>query len=231
MEHFNQLSKNWDSEEKSLRTKAQYAKLKNHLQRNLPFQNSSATELSDGLSVLDFGTGTGILLEQFFNDADYAKKNSHFLGIDTSSGMLDVFNSRFKNSNNVQSLLMNLHEVTLENIQNSPKISEHLNRYHLLISSMAFHHLENPAFIFQKLSHFLIPGGVLAIIDLYQEDGSFHPDPKNMGVFHFGFSSETIKNFCQLSPQTQYLMDTQIDSIEKNSKSYPIFLSLFKKLH
>lgn len=193
MNHFNEMSKEWDNPEKITQNAMYAEKIKHHLK-------------FEPTNILEVGCGTGLLGQQFVND-----KNS-LLGVDTSEGMLDVFNKKFAGNNRVQSKLINLEEETLN------------EQYDLILTSMAFHHLVNPAQMVSKLKKNLRPGGVLAVIDLDKEDGSFHPDSKKMGVHHFGFSEE--QNI-EWGREFKEVKREIINVIQKNESEYPVFLALY----
>jgi 2-polyprenyl-3-methyl-5-hydroxy-6-metoxy-1,4-benzoquinol methylase len=198
MSHFNSQANHWDSPEKITQNKAYSELIKKHL------------PIHSGLKILEVGCGTGLLGGQFLD-----QKNL-LLGIDTSEGMLKVFSEKFSNNPRVSSKLLNLEDEELNN-----------EKFDLIISSMAFHHLKNPASMLLKLSRYLNPQGIIAIIDLDQEDGSFHPDPKNMGVHHFGFNESQTLDWCKMAKLTK--MPREIAHIiHKNNKEYPLFLELFK---
>ena len=97
-------------------------------------------------------------------------------------------------------------------------------QFDLILSSMAFHHLKDPASMINKLKKNLRPGGVLAVIDLDKEDGSFHSDPANMGVHHFGFSEESNREWGKDFKEVRREI---INTISKNGGEYPIFLALY----
>lgn len=196
MTHFNQVANSWDTPEK-ITLSQYYAK---RILENLRNKNPKR--------ILEVGCGTGLLGANFINDESY------LLGIDTSPGMLDVFTEKFKGLN-ASSKLLNLEEVELNE-----------NQFDLIISSMAFHHLKNPEDMIIKLKKLLAPGGVIAIIDLDQEDGSFHPDPANMGVFHSGFSAEVTDDWSKKAEFKSYGREI-VHTISKNQKQYPLFLAIF----
>lgn len=198
MEHFNQVANSWDTPEK-LKLSADYAE---EISRHLK---------NDVLKVLEVGCGTGLLGSQF------VKGNNKLTGVDTSKGMLEVFNEKFKNNSNVKSYLANLE---------NENIPEH--GFNLILSSMAFHHLIDPEKMLLKLKELSTSDGIIAIIDLDKEDGTFHPDPKNMGVHHFGFSKATIEQWGNSAGLT--LLEWKIvHQIHKNEKVYPIFLAVFSR--
>jgi 2-polyprenyl-3-methyl-5-hydroxy-6-metoxy-1,4-benzoquinol methylase len=62
--------------------------------------------------------------------------------------------------------------------------------FDVIVSSMALHHIRAAALVVKRLAGALRPGGWLAIADLAGGSDSFHPDPT--GVFHHGFSAETM---------------------------------------
>ncbi len=131
--------------------------------------------------------------------------------------MLEVFNQKFQGNKNVHSLLLNLEEQEQE-------LNE--NGFDLIISTMAFHHLINPAAMIVKLKKLLSSNGVLAVIDLDAEDGSFHPDPKKMGVHHFGFSKE-LTDAWSVNAQFKKSSREIVNIITKEQGEYPVFLAMF----
>lgn len=197
MSHFNQVANSWDTPEK--------VKLNEH------YANSIRKYLTkkDNLKILEVGCGTGLLGSQFVDETN------SLIGLDTSKGMLEVFNQKFADNKNVHSVLINLEE---ENLNESG--------FDLIISSMAFHHLKNPQTMILKLKKMLSANGVIAVIDLDKEDGSFHPDPKNMGVHHFGFSKETTDNWARSAEFKNCARET-VHTIIKETGEYPLFLSVF----
>ena len=60
---------------------------------------------------------------------------------------------------------------------------------------MAFHHLKDPKAVLSLFKKHLTPSGRVFVIDLDEEDGSFHPDNEGMGVHHFGFSINTMESW------------------------------------
>lgn len=195
MGHFNELSKEWDSPEKIIQNAMYAEKIKQHL----AFRPKN---------ILEVGCGTGLLGQQFVKD------DTTLLGVDTSEGMLQVFDQKFKNNENVQSKLLDLETNSIP------------DKFDLILSSMAFHHLKTPDKMINKLKENLLAGGVLAVIDLDQEDGSFHPDPKKMGVHHFGFNELQIKEWGNGFVEVRREI---INVIHKNGGEYPVFLALFYK--
>lgn len=206
MEHFSEMAKNWDTQEKIDRN-IDYAKC---IKQYLPLSASNQK-----IKILDLGCGTGLLGTQFLDHPD-----SQIVGVDTSAGMLDVFLHKFHDNNadgyRAKAFLMDMSKTELPE-----------KNFNLIVSAMAFHHIKDTYPMLLKLKERLAPEGIIAIIDLDEEDGTFHPDPKNMGVHHFGFSHE--QNMAWANELDLNLVERKIvHAIEKNEKSYPIFLAVYK---
>jgi ubiquinone/menaquinone biosynthesis C-methylase UbiE len=199
MNHFNQLANSWDTPEK-IELSAHYAK------------EISFFLHEEKLKILEVGCGTGLLGSQF------VKNENQLVGVDTSLGMLEIFNKKFDGIPYVKSYFCNLENEKLDE-----------DNFNLVLSSMAFHHLVNPLEMVRKLKDFTQEDGFICIIDLDKEDGSFHPDPAKMGVHHFGFSKEQVASWGKLTG-LHLLAYKVIHNISKNDKSYPIFLVVFKKI-
>ncbi len=130
------------------------------------------------MDALDFGCGTGLLA---FHILPHVRSVT---GVDASKGMLDVFLSkaRQQKADNVKAYHMDL------------SLGESLTgEYHLIVSSMTFHHVKDIRMLLDQCYKVLKPGGQIAIADLDEEGGRFHDS--NDGIFHFGFDREKL---CQL---------------------------------
>jgi len=198
-DHFENAAPTWDTPERQQLISGYAKNIRSHL------------TTQSNLRVLDVGCGTGLLSGNFLGNGN------EILGIDTSEDMLKIFRSKFdKRSEEIRGLLFNLENEDLKE-----------GLFDLIVSSMAFHHLKNPGLMLQKLRNMLSSNGTIAIIDLDQESGAFHPDPANMGVHHFGFSRQTIEGWAKEAgfPKMEYEL---IHTIEKDSGKFPVFLAVFK---
>ena len=160
--------------------------------------------------MLDFGCGTGAFGLELL---DYA---SELIGLDTSEGMLAAFDKKIKSLDHVSTKLLNLEK---EDINES---------FDIIISSMAFHHLINPLKMIHKMKKILNPEGMLIVIDLEEEDGTFHPNNDDMRVKHHGFSQEELYEWA--SSADLQLEIQRINTIHKNDREYIQFLAVFKKV-
>lgn len=141
----------------------------------------SEVKLNHDMDVLDFGCGTGLVTLQL---QPFVRT---ITGADSSQGMLDVLKSKIEERKltNVKTEFIDLEKsVVLK------------NKYHLVVSSMTLHHIENLGYIFHKFYNCLLSGGHLCITDLDSDGGDFHRD--KIGVVHFGFDrSEMRRLFMQ----------------------------------
>lgn len=195
MSHFNQVASEWDKPQK-------VEMMKELAKKTIEFLGNYSPK-----SILDFGCGTGLFGLEFYND------QNELTGIDTSQGMLDIFNKKVEGHPKAKSLNIDLEKTDLN------------ESFDLIISSMAFHHLENPKAMLSKMKEMLNQKGKMAIIDLDSEDGTFHPDNAGMGVKHFGFSKEQLESWAK--ENSLGFEHTIINQIEKNDRHYGQFLAVF----
>jgi len=195
MSHFNDEAANWDDE----------GKVK--MMKLLASQAMKVLKPQNDISIMDFGCGTGLFGLEF---TDHAKS---LLGIDTSEGMLEVFDKKTQGHDNFTSKNIDLESENLD------------QKFDLIVSSMAFHHLTNPYDVLVKFKSMINEGGKIAIVDLDKEDGSFHPDNEGMGVKHFGFSKQELESWAS---DAQLKMEHHfINEIEKNDNNYKQFLAVY----
>jgi ubiquinone/menaquinone biosynthesis C-methylase UbiE len=136
----------------------------------------SEITLTPDMDVLDFGCGTGLValcLQPFVRSVT---------GGDSSRGMLEVLSAKITRQNlaNVRTLLL------------VPEECDTLTGpYHLISSSMTFHHVPDIEPLLSLFYRTISPGGYLAIADLDSEGGMFHGSGD--GVFHPGFEREELR--------------------------------------
>ncbi len=161
--------------------------------------------LSKAQHWLDFGAGTGAV------SVPLAAQVQQVTALDTSAAMLSKLID--KNIANIatleQDIFCGLHDV-----------------YDGVISSMALHHVADIEKLLTCMHQCLHQGGQLALVDLYQEDGSFHGDNAGKGVVHFGFAPQQLLEIAQ-RVGFKDLSYREIFNIEhKNGRRYPLFVLL-----
>jgi 2-polyprenyl-3-methyl-5-hydroxy-6-metoxy-1,4-benzoquinol methylase len=168
------------------------------------------------MDVLDFGCGTGLLtlaLQPFVRS---------ITGVDSSSGMLDVFQTKIKEQHlsNVKA-----NHVDLD------KGDVLTGSYHLIVSSMTLHHVKNISPLIKQFYAILFPAGHLAIADLDLDDGKFHSN--NDGVFHFGFDRAKLRKvFSEAgfdNVQDVSAAEVEKETLNKEIQKFTVFLMTGKK--
>jgi cyclopropane fatty-acyl-phospholipid synthase-like methyltransferase len=197
---FDQAAATWDEQPRRV-----------ELARAVAGQIARQLPLSHDMDVLDFGCGTGLLtlaLQPLVRSVT---------GADASSGMLDVLRQKVRAQElaNVTTVLLDAEApLTLD------------TRFHVIVSSMALHHVAELAPLFRRFHAQLQPGGRVALADLDREDGTFHEDAR--GVSHLGFERNEMEallaaaGFVGLTATTATIM-------RKEDRDYPVFLITGRK--
>ena len=173
--------------------------------------------LTPNMDVLDFGCGTGLLtlaLQPFVRS---------ITGVDSSSGMLDVFQTKIKEQHlsNVKANYLDLGKGYVLT-----------GSYHLIVSSMTLHHVKNISPLLKQFYSILLPGGFLGIADLDLDDGKFHSN--NDGVFHFGFDRAKLrKAFTEAgfdNVQDVSAVEVEKATLNKEMRQFTVFLVTGQKV-
>lgn len=179
----------------------------NELLKQVPVNNE--------MTALEFGAGTGItsfLLKDRFKEITM---------MDSSEEMVKIMNEKIKKSGagNLQTLLFDLEKNDWSR-----------NMFDLILTQMTLHHITDVEGIIMKLNMMLNPGGIIAIADLFSEDGSFHGTGFSG---HNGFEPNSFKNlikrsgFTDVSLQKCFIINKKITETE--SRDFDVFLLLAKK--
>ena len=154
--------------------------------------------ITKDMDVLDYGCGTGLIMlriQAFVNTVT---------GIDSSGGMLNVLNEK-------------IHRQKLTNVSTrhlDMEAGEGLNdKFHLIVSSMTLHHIQQLEILVKQLSKYLHAGGYLCIADIDPDDGLFHGD--NQGVYHHGFERSHVKDMFE-NAGLQHIKDTTASKVIKD---------------
>ena len=97
-------------------------------------------------------------------------------------------------------------------------------RFDLVVTVMTLHHIRDLEPVLQGFAAMLAADGHLCVVDLEQEDGSFHDNVPDFDG-HDGFSPSDLTGRLEsagfTAPQFQ-----RIHSIEKDGATYPLFLAV-----
>ena len=190
---FNEKAKDWDA---------------NEMRKMLSSVIGSAilehVSLHDQMRVMDFGAGTGLISSQV---APLVKK---IVAVDISEAMLNKLVAKPELQEKV--------EIVCQDIIEKPIA----DNFDLIMSAMAMHHVKDTSKLIQRFSEHLSHGALIALADLDNEDGSFHPKDTE-GVFHFGFERNPLQIILEKHGFREIKFITA-HTINKEGKKYPIFL-------
>jgi putative AdoMet-dependent methyltransferase len=163
-----------------------------------------AVKLEKTMQIMDFGSGTGLLLERI---SPYVGKVT---AVDTSGSM----NAQLQLKIEKLGCEVEIIEIDLER-ESMPRIFDGI------ISSMTLHHIRDIDALFRTFYAMLTPGGFIAISDLDTEDGSFHTE--DTGVHHCGFERDDIAQAAAQAGFTKVEV-SNASVVIKPQGEYPVFL-------
>lgn len=159
--------------------------------------------------ILDIGAGTGNAGIALAGDNDY------LTCIDTSAAMLQKIRKKALQIGKSINLL-----------ELDPGKESIPGLYDIIISQMAFHHIEDLAALVTHISSCTKNYGYTAISDLLPENGTFHPE--GIQFVHPGIDSISLEKAFNNEGYTTLFHDT-IQTISKPTGTYHIFLLLLRK--
>jgi len=172
--------------------------------KNIANAIKAEIELKKEMEILDFGSGTGLLLKQL---APYVAK---ITALDRSISM----NQQLRASLDLIEAEVEILEMDIE--KETPKKS-----FDGIISSMTIHHIQDVQALFNKFYSLLRDGGFIALADLEKEDGTFHSE--DTGVKHFGFEDEEFLGFAK-EAGFESLKIKRVSIIKKPHRDFGVFL-------
>ncbi len=169
----------------------------------------SAIDLHGDMHLMDFGSGTGLLLEQL------APRVGKVTAVDVSAAMNQELEAkRHRLPCQLEILPLDLTAQPLHTCLDGV-------RFDGIVSSMTLHHVADISALLARFYTLLPPGGFIALADLDAEDGRFHPDMS--GVYHAGFAREQIRALAEQAGFGQVEICTA-SVAQKPWGDYPIFL-------
>jgi ubiquinone/menaquinone biosynthesis C-methylase UbiE len=178
---------------------------------------SKSIQIEKQYTALEFGCGTG-LISFCLND-----KFEMITLVDTSKGMVDVLNSKIK-AFEIDN--MKVYQIDINENHILPGDS-----YDVIYTSMALHHIIDTKATIKNLYRLLKLNGYLCIVDLDEEDGSFHKEERDFNG-HNGFNQNVLKNilleigFKEVDTNTFY---EDLKVVEEMNVKYSLFLMIGKK--
>ena len=158
---------------------------------------------------MEFGSGTGLLLEQL------APRVGKVTAVDVSADMnLELEAKRHRLPCELEILPLDLTGEPLHTCLAGVRLDG-------IVSSLTLHHVADIPALLVRFYALLPPGGFIALADLDAEDGRFHPDMS--GVYHAGFAREQIRALAGQAGFSQVEICTA-SVAQKPWGDYPIFL-------
>ena len=204
MSEFDEKAATWDKDP----TKVERAKIFAEIIRN-------KIDLSKVEMALEYGSGTGLLSFSLAHDL-------HDITLmDESVEMTKVTNDKCERLD-----IRHFHPIKYDLMED--ELPEH--KFELIYTAMTMHHVDDTNGILKKFNEILNPGGHIVLIDLEEEDGSFH----NFEFHgHLGFDKDTLEakieanGFEPISYQIGYTI-----TAERNGemREYPVFVLVAKKI-
>jgi ubiquinone/menaquinone biosynthesis C-methylase UbiE len=165
------------------------------------------------MAVLDYGCGTGLVGLYLLS---YVRT---ITGADSSLGMLEILRSKI-DAGGLKA--MKVIQLDLE------KDDVPADRYDMIVTGMAMHHIANTDRVLNAFHEMLVPGGMVCIADLDTEPGTFHTGQSAASVHHRGFDRQELKQrlkragFANASDSTVVKFRKPVDS--GGDEEFSIFL-------
>lgn len=172
--------------------------------KNIANSILDAVKFDSSMHILDFGSGTGLLLERV------APHVGKITAVDISCSM----NAQLHAKRNDLVCEIEIIEADLE-------ASDLNGEFDGIVSSMTMHHIQNIEAMFGKFYSMIKRGGFIAISDLDLEDGSFHTE--DTGVYHFGFDRSDFAK-AAMAAGFEMVQVSSASVVHKPQGNYPVFL-------
>lgn len=163
----------------------------------------------EGMKAMEYGSGTALL--------SFAMKDkfAEITLMDSSREMTKVTEEKISDSK-IQNMKPLFFDLEKENYSGN---------FDIIYNQMVMHHVNDIDAMISKFHVLLNPGGYLAIVDLYTEDGSFHGEGF---TGHLGFDVENLADILK-SAGYENIKHQKCYSIEKTDEEgkvseFPIFL-------
>lgn len=201
MNHFDTLARQWDGNPE-------------RLERSKAIAGKIITDFSgDGRKrALEYGAGTGTLS---FMMQDYF---SEIVMMDSAVEMVNVMEEKVLETGltHLKPVFGNLEEVDCRD-----------GNFDVIYSLMVMHHVKEIDLVLERFADIVAKGGSLVVVDLYEEDGSFHNDEF---TGHLGFNPEKLKQkleaagFTSVNYHQCFIMHKL--NMEGEIKDFPLFMMI-----
>lgn len=174
----------------------------------------AAVPLSVTMRALDYGSGSGLL------SFPLRETLGHITLSDTSPGMLQVVAEKIA-AQGISNMTPRQADLSVNGLPDE--------RFDLIYSSMALHHIPDTGAILSAFHAHLNPGGWLCIADLDAEDGSFHGAEVDV---HHGFDRAALAQQVLKAEFADPAFSTVFEIIKDQPagpRAYPVFLMVARR--
>lgn len=164
-------------------------------------------DLTGNMAVLEYGAGTGLVSEQL------ASLVGPITLVDTSEGMRQVMLDKIE-SGRLPGAVVESFDVT--------EVDGTKGTFDLVFTVLTLHHMDDTKAALEGFSRLITPGGHLCIVDLDEEDGSFHGEGMHV---HHGFGRHHLKHLMHEAG----FVDVSVSDchhVEREDGTYPMFLAV-----
>lgn len=196
MSEFDDKAAEWDTPERLERAHFLADRIREHV------------PLRPSMRAIDIGAGTGLLGLDLLHDV------GSVVLTDPSKGMIDVARTKIETDGIVDASAHVFDFPATEPPPGAP--------FDLAVSLLVLHHVEDTEATLRSIHAMLVPGGRIGLIDLDEEDGSFH-DPDQPGIHHHGFDRERLVALATAAGFVD--AETRIvGELDRDGRRYPLFL-------
>lgn len=199
MNHFDMVARQWDENPERLDRSGVVA---DEMRLRLPKHGA--------LRALEYGAGTGVLSLMLHD------RFSEIVMMDSSREMVKVMDEKVREAG-----ISHLHPL-YGNLEEEPYVN---GKFDVIYTLMVMHHVEQTDRVLTRFAEMLNKDGLLFIMDLFEEDGSFHKEDFNG---HLGFDPERLgqklrsAGFHSFTHHHCYTMRKPIMTGE--TKEFPLFM-------
>lgn len=169
-----------------------------------------AVPLEPSMRMLEYGAGTG-LVTQALRDAVGPVTLA-----DTSTGMREVIARKIEDGELTDARIWDL-DLAAEPVPD--------DSFDVIVTVMTLHHIDNIGAVLAAFADLLVDGGRLCVVDLDNEDGSFHGE---------GFEGHRGFHRAQLAEDLAGAGFTDVEfrdcyEVERGDGRYPLFLATARR--
>lgn len=166
----------------------------------------AAVPLNQSMRMMEYGAGTGLVTQALRESVGQVTL------ADTSTGMRDVLRAKIAASAITDARVWDLDLAT------GPVPDD---RFDLIVTVLTLHHIANIGTVLSRFADLLDTGGTLCVVDLDEEDGSFHGEhfEGHRGFVRSSLAADlTIAGFSDVTFEDCH-------HIVRDGVDYPLFLA------